>query len=143
VSPRRREVKSFDVSDDGHRVLLVEDDPALRQVYAGSLSELGHVVRTAGDGAAALNQLTDDWKPCVVFLDLRMPGMDGWEFARRLRAQERWKDLPIIVVAAHFRIDQEAREIGAAAWLQKPFDLNRLDEQIRRFCPDGSNQARG
>jgi CheY-like chemotaxis protein len=131
------------VSGEGHRVLLVEDDPALRQVYAGSLSELGHAVRTAGDGAAALNQLADDWKPCVVFLDLRMPGMDGWEFARRLRAEDRWKDLPIVVVAAHFRIDQEAREIGAAAWLQKPFDLNRLDEQIRLFCADGRSQANG
>jgi len=140
-APRGR--SSVRVSGEGHRVLLVEDDPALRQVYAGSLSELGHAVRTAGDGAAALNQLADDWKPCVVFLDLRMPGMDGWEFARRLRAEDRWKDLPIVVVAAHFRIDQEAREIGAAAWLQKPFDLNRLDEQIRLFCADGRSQANG
>ena len=131
------------MSDEAHRVLLVEDDPALRQVYAGSLSELGHAVRTARDGATALSQLADDWMPCIIFLDLRMPGMDGWEFARRLRADERWKDLPIVVVAAHFRIDQEAREIGAAAWLQKPFDLNRLDEQIRIFCAERSNQARG
>jgi CheY-like chemotaxis protein len=130
------------VSDEGHRVLLVEDDPALRQVYAGSLSELGHAVRTAGDGAAALNQLSDDWTPCVVFLDLRMPGMDGWEFARRLRAEDRWKDLPIVVVAAHFRIDQEARELGAAAWLQKPFDLRRLDEQITLLCADEGTQVR-
>ena len=129
------------MSDEGHRVLLVEDDPALRQVYAGSLSELGHAVRAAGDGAAALTLLVNGWKPCVVFLDLRMPGMDGWEFARRLRAEDRWKDLPIVVVAAHFRIDREAREIGAAAWLQKPFDLNRLDEQIRRFCADGAAQT--
>lgn len=130
------------MSEEGHRVLLVEDDPALRQVYAGSLSELGHAVRTAGDGAAALRQLADDWQPCVVFLDLRMPGMDGWEFARRLRAEDRWKNLPIVVVAAHFRIDQEAREIGAAAWLQKPFDLNRLDEQIRLFCADDGTETR-
>jgi CheY-like chemotaxis protein len=124
------------VSDERHRVLLIEDDPALRQVYAGSLSEHGHAVRTAGDGAAALSVLGNGWEPCVVFLDLRMPGMDGWEFARRLHAEDRWKNLPIVVVAAHFRIDQEAREIGAAAWLQKPFDLNRLDEQIQRFCAD-------
>ena len=137
-----REVEAYSVTDEGHRVLLVEDDPALRQVYAGSLSEFGYVVRTAGDGAAALNQLTDGWTPCVVFLDLRMPGMDGWEFARRLHAEDRWKDLPIVVVAAHFRIDQEAREIGAAAWLQKPFDLNRMDEQIKRLCAD-EDQARG
>jgi CheY-like chemotaxis protein len=129
------------VSGEGHRVLVVEDDPALREVYAGSLSELGYAVRIAGDGEAALNELASDWKPCVVFLDLRMPGMDGWEFARRLRAEDKWKDLPIVVVAAHFRIDQEAREVGAAAWLQKPFDLGRLDEQIRTLCPEGRTEA--
>jgi DNA-binding response OmpR family regulator len=129
------------VSDEGHRVLVVEDDPALREVYAGSLSELGYAVRTARDGAAGLNQLANDWKPCVVFLDLQMSGMDGWEFARRLRSEDRWKDLPIVVVAAHFRIDHEARKIGAAAWLQKPFDLGRLDEQIRAHCRDGRSPA--
>lgn len=131
------------MSNEGHRVLVVEDDPALREVYAGSLLELGYAVRTAGDGAAALNQLDSDWKPCVVFLDLRMPGMDGWEFARRLRSEDRWKKLPIVVVAAHFRIDQEAREVGAAAWLQKPFDLGRLDEQIRKHCQEGTTEANG
>jgi CheY-like chemotaxis protein len=78
----------------------------------------------------------------VIFLDLRMPGMDGWEFAQRIRSDERWRELPIVVVAAHFRIDQEAREIGAAAWLQKPFDLSRLEEQIDTYCGDNRSQAR-
>ncbi len=73
-------------------------------------------------------------RPCVVFLDLRMPGMDGWELSRRLRDDERWKDLPVVVVAAHFRIDREAAEIGAVSWLQKPFDLARLDEETKAFC---------
>lgn len=131
------------MTNEGHRVLVVEDDPALREVYAGSLSELGHTVRTASDGAAALNQLDSDWQPCIVFLDLRMPGMDGWEFVRRLRSEDRWKALPIVVVAAHFRIDHEAREVGAAAWLQKPFDLGRLDEQIRMHCSEGRTEANG
>jgi DNA-binding response OmpR family regulator len=48
-----------------------------------------------------------------------------------------------VVVAAHFRIDQEAREIGAAAWLQKPFDLRRLDDEIRNHCSEGKKQANG
>lgn len=131
----------FSVNDEAHRVLVVEDDPALREVYAGSLSEIGHAVRTAADGEAALSQLGNGWKPCVIFLDLRMPGMDGWEFAQRLRAEDRWKEIPIVVVAAHFRIDHEARQVGAAAWLQKPFDLKRLDEQIQMQCLEGSTQA--
>ena len=117
-----------------HQVLVVEDDPALREIYAGALRGYGHDVRTAADGAEALQRLENGWAPCVVFLDLRMPGMDGWELSRRLRDDERWKDLPVVVVAAHFRIDREAAEIGAVSWLQKPFDLARLDEETKAFC---------
>ena len=119
---------------DEHRVLVVEDDPALREIYAGALRGFGHEVRTASDGGAALDALSNGWAPCVVFLDLRMPGMDGWEFSRRLRADTRWGEVRVVVVAAHFRIDQEAAEIGADGWLQKPFDLVRLDEETRAQC---------
>jgi CheY-like chemotaxis protein len=119
---------------DEHRVLVVEDDPALREIYAGALRGFGHEVRTAADGGAALDAMANGWQPCVVFLDLRMPGMDGWEFSRRLKANERWRDVHVVVVAAHFRIDHEAAEIGADAWLQKPFDLVRLDEETRTLC---------
>ena len=124
-------IKSEDVT---HQVLVVEDDPALREIYAGALRGYGHEVRTAGDGAEALERLQNGWAPCVVFLDLRMPGMDGWELSRRLHADERWSELPVVVVAAHFRIDKEAAEIGAASWLQKPFDLARLDEETKALC---------
>jgi CheY-like chemotaxis protein len=122
------------MDSDPHRVLVVEDDPALRDIYAGALTGYGHEVRTAADGAAALDCLSNGWAPCVIFMDLRMPGMDGWELTRRLRADSRWRDLPVVVVAAHFRIDREAAEIGAAAWLQKPFDLARLDQETRARC---------
>ena len=113
---------------------MVEDDPSLREIYASALRSFGHDVRTAQDGTAALAALDNGWRPCVVFLDLRMPGMDGWELSRRLREDERWSAVPVVVVAAHFRIDQEAAEIGAVAWLQKPFDLARLDDETRAQC---------
>jgi CheY-like chemotaxis protein len=122
------------VEQDEHRVLVVEDDSALREIYAGALRGFGHEVRTASDGSAALDALSNGWQPCVVFLDLRMPGMDGWEFSRRLRADDRYHDVKVVVVAAHFRIDQEAADIGADGWLQKPFDLTRLDDQTRSLC---------
>jgi CheY-like chemotaxis protein len=116
------------------RILVVDDDHALREIYADSLAGSGYEVRSAQDGAAALRILEEGWTPCLMFLDLRMPGMDGWELARRIRADERWKDMRIVVVAAHFRIDREAAEIGASAWLQKPFDLTRLEHHARRLC---------
>jgi chemosensory pili system protein ChpA (sensor histidine kinase/response regulator) len=120
--------------DNCPRILVVDDDDALREIYADSLAGSGYEVRSARDGATALRILEDGFTPCLMFLDLRMPGMDGWELARRIRADERWKTLRIVVVAAHFRIDREAAEIGASAWLQKPFDLSRLEHHARRLC---------
>lgn len=122
----------------GHviRALVVEDDPALRGIYGDALRQFGHEVQVAADGREALSVMESGWTPCVVFLDLRMRGMDGWELARRIRANPAWNSVRLVVVAAHVRIDREAREVGAAAWLQKPFDLDRLDEQAQAMCPD-------
>jgi CheY-like chemotaxis protein len=120
--------------DRNPRILIVDDDDALREIYADSLTGSGYDVRSARDGASALRVLEDGFTPCLMFLDLRMPGMDGWELARRIRADERWRDMRIVVVAAHFRIDREAADIGASAWLQKPFDLTRLEHHARRLC---------
>ena len=92
----------------------------------------------AADGQEALTVMESGWTPCVVFLDLRMRGMDGWELARRIRANPTWDEVRLVVVAAHVRIDREAREVGAAAWLQKPFDLDRLDEQAQAMCAESS-----
>jgi CheY-like chemotaxis protein len=116
------------------RVLVVDDDDALREIYVDALEGSGYDARGAQDGVAALQLMESGWSPCVIFLDLRMPGMDGWELARRIRADERWRGVRIVVVAAHFRIDREAAEIGASAWLQKPFDLGRLEQQARNLC---------
>jgi chemosensory pili system protein ChpA (sensor histidine kinase/response regulator) len=118
----------------GPHILVVDDDDALREIYVDALTGSGYEARGAADGGAALRLLEGGWIPCVIFLDLRMPGMDGWELARRIRGDERWKDIRLVVVAAHFRIDREAAEIGAAAWLQKPFDLRRLEQQARSLC---------
>ena len=116
------------------RVLVVDDDDALREIYVDSLGEAGYEVRAASDGAAALRVMESGWTPCVLFLDLRMPGMNGWELARHIRTDERWKHIRIVVIAAHIQIDREAREIGAAAWLQKPFDLSRLEQHASSLC---------
>jgi CheY-like chemotaxis protein len=116
------------------RILVVDDDNALREIYVDSLAGRGYEVRAASDGQAALRILEQGWLPCVVFLDLRMPGMDGWELARRIRADSRWSGMRIVVIAAHFRIDREAAVIGASAWLQKPFDLSSLEHHARALC---------
>jgi CheY-like chemotaxis protein len=99
------------------------------------LASEGYGVRVARDGREALAHL--DAKPelpCAVLLDLRMPGMNGWELAARLRESARWQRLPIVVVAAHYLVADEAGRIGASSWLQKPVTLDRLVAAVRGAC---------
>ncbi len=86
------------------------------------LSEAGRRVRTARDGEAALERV-DEELPALIFLDMRMPGMNGWDFARELGARY-GRPCPIIVVTAAEDARLRAEEIGADAWLAKPFDID-------------------
>jgi CheY-like chemotaxis protein len=123
---------------DSAPVLVVEDDPALREVYAEVLGTEGYPVRLAANGHEALTLLsTHGDLPCVVLLDLRMPVMDGWELVTRLRESDAWRELPIVVVAAHYKVADEARRIGAVAWLQKPVRVDRLLATVRALCVGG------
>jgi CheY-like chemotaxis protein len=127
----------------GTQVLIVEDDADLREVYADALGTAGYGVALASDGRQALELLDrHPGLPCAVLLDLRMPGMDGWELARRLRDSTRWHSLPILVVAAHYRVAEEAQQIGAAGWLQKPVTLERLIAAVRSICPPAAAAPR-
>jgi two-component system response regulator MprA len=116
-------------------VLIVEDDPALRELYADVLRDEGWLVQEAGDGLEALDLLAVGTPPCVVVLDLRMPRMDGWELASRLREN----GLPFVLVAAHYRIQEEAHSVGARWWLQKPVAIDRLLAVVAEAC--SSSQA--
>jgi CheY-like chemotaxis protein len=105
-------------------VLLVEDDPDLRAFVAEVLTEAGYRVLAAADGLAALEQAAAQ-RPDLVLLDMRMPCMDGWEFARRFRTQH-VGHVPIIVFTAATDATQRAGEIQADGYLAKPFELAEL-----------------
>jgi CheY-like chemotaxis protein len=92
----------------------------------------GYRVTAAADGAAGLAALRHV-APCVVLLDMRMPNVDGWEFSRRYRAGTA-EPAPIVVMAAGLNIEAWCLEIGGAACLPKPFDLDDLSGMVGRFC---------
>jgi two-component system response regulator (stage 0 sporulation protein F) len=128
--------------DPGSEVLIVEDDPALREVFADVLVGEGYGVRLAANGREALAVLSaEPALPCAVLLDLRMPVMSGWELADRLRESDAWSRLPIVVVAAHYLVADEAHRIGAAAWLQKPVKLDRLVATVRDVCAEPQTRS--
>lgn len=111
---------------DGRYVLIVEDDADLRAVEAEVLDAEGYEVRTASDGLEALEVIDRAGTPALILLDLRMPRLNGWDLAARLRSRESLAHVPMIVVAAHFAIAQEANAIGARAWLHKPVSIDHL-----------------
>ncbi|HEV8229115.1 MAG TPA: response regulator [Candidatus Limnocylindria bacterium] len=112
----------------GKRVLVVDDDPSIRDILSAALEDDGYEVVPASNGADALD-VVDRWKPDVIVLDLMMPVMDGWTFARRLRERD---DIPIIVISAANDLARHALDVGARDVLPKPFDLDKLLPSVAR-----------
>ena len=120
-------------------ILVVDDDPDLRLVHSEILSHEGYEVLTAADGVEALEVVENEGPPAVILLDLRMPRMNGWDLAERLRQRPGWRDIPVVVVAAHYRIADEAAAIGARAWLHKPVSIDILLRVVGQVCAESTN----
>ena len=119
----------------GTRVLVVDDDDSIRQVVSLALADEGYQVDAAGDGEAAL-QLVRQQRPDLILLDMRMPVMDGWEFARQYRERP-GPHAPIIVVTAARDADDRAAQIAADGVLPKPFRLHQLLELVDQYAHNG------
>lgn len=117
------------------QILLVEDDPATREVVTEILTAEGCEVRCAVDGRGALVML-DGWKPSLILLDLRLPEMDGGSFARAYHALP-GPHAPIVLITASREDDaaEAALSIGAVDTIHKPFDLDELLDIVGRFSP--------
>src|SRR5438046_3673779 len=116
---------------DWKRVMIVDDDESIREFVEMALEDEGYDVVSAEHGAAALDavQVT---RPSLILLDMAMPVMDGWEFARQYRERP-GPHAPIVVVTAAREAAERARQIQADNYLSKPFDLDRLIELVGRY----------
>jgi CheY-like chemotaxis protein len=113
------------------RILVVDDDPDIRQVLMDRLDSYGYGVETAVDGAEALDALRLSTYDGMI-LDIRMPKIDGLEVLRRVR--ETHPSLPVVVVTASKMKDHDLKSIsqGAQDCLLKPFDVAQLKEVVER-----------
>lgn len=118
----------------GASVLAVDDDRSILDLMTDILSGEGYRVLPAENGVEALRFLESD-DPCVILLDMRMPTLDGWGFAQAMR--QRGLRYPIVVVTAAENARAWAHEIGADAYLAKPFQLGDLLRIVERFCVAG------
>jgi two-component system, chemotaxis family, chemotaxis protein CheY len=115
------------------RILVVDDDESIRQIVRLCLSDEGYDVFEAANGLDALG-LLPDCQPDLILLDLRMPVMDGWEFARRYRLGP-GPHVPIVAFIAALNAQQECADLDAATVLSKPFDLDDLLTIVRSQIP--------
>ena len=116
------------------RILVVEDDADNRRIVVKVLTSDGHETLEAVDGASAIETARRE-HPDLIVLDLAMPGIDGWEAARRLKADPQTADIPIVALTAFaMRGDEErAREAGCDGYLPKPCRPQTIRETVRRF----------
>ncbi|MEV6773716.1 response regulator transcription factor [Nocardia sp. NPDC051030] len=112
------------------RVLVVDDEPAVRDALMRALQSEGYETRSAGDGGAALEEIAR-WQPEVVVLDVLMPFMDGLSTCRTLRG--RGDRTPILMLTARDAVSDriEGLDAGADDYLVKPFDLDELLARVR------------
>ncbi|MDA5279417.1 response regulator transcription factor [Streptomyces sp. Isolate_45] len=119
--------------ETGGLVLVVDDDPTVSEVVTGYLERAGFTVLRAADGPAAL-EAADRHRPDLIVLDLMLPGMDGLEVCRRLRAREHGtRPVPVVMLTA--RGDEDDRilglEVGADDYVTKPFSPRELVLRVR------------
>ena len=130
-------VRSRDRVFDGRRILLVDDD--VRNIFSltSALEQKGITVDVGRNGFEALERLDQIADIDLVLMDVMMPGMDGLEATRRLRADARFAKLPVIAITAKaMKDDQEqCMKAGASDYLAKPIDLDRLYSLLRVWLP--------
>jgi len=113
-----------------HTVLIVEDEEDLRELMRDALEMRGYKVVTAVEGADALRRLDEIGRPCIVFLDLLMPGMNGWDFFEKFRERAELTTVPVIV---HSSASSRA-PAGVTRVLQKPLTFERLLAIVAEYC---------
>ncbi|MCB9694931.1 MAG: response regulator [Alphaproteobacteria bacterium] len=113
------------------RVLVVDDDPGVRELMARTLAGSGYQVLTASTGDQALAR-AKSYRPHVITLDVMMPGMDGWSVLGRLKEEPELRDVPVVMVSM---VDERRKgyALGATAYLTKPIDRARLVELVSAF----------
>jgi CheY-like chemotaxis protein len=122
----------FYVLQESVRLLFVDDDPILREFAQVNLASEHATVDVAPDGAAALDAVASS-RPDLILLDLEMPGLDGFGVLRALRADPRWRDLPVIVVTGREDVEAVDRAFaeGATSFVVKPLNWRLLSHQVR------------
>src|SRR5512139_4036125 len=119
------------VMPDQKKVLVVEDEPDIRNLIAFALQYAGYRVLVSADGDDAV-RLAGEEQPDLILLDVKMPKMDGYEACQLLRAQDSTKDIPVVFLSARGQDSEIQRglELGAEEYILKPFAPDELYRRV-------------
>lgn len=113
------------------RVLVVDDEADLIRILEFGLKSMGYAVETASDGQEGLKKARE-LKPDIILLDLMLPKLDGYKVCRLLKFDERYKNIPIIILSARTQEGDQtlAMEMGANRFITKPYEFSEIVAQI-------------
>jgi CheY-like chemotaxis protein len=117
-------------------VLVVDDDGDLLEVLGEVIEQEGYRAVTTKSCDSALTLLLGGETPCVILLDLKMPGMSGEEFRRLQLADPRFCDIPVVGFTGLANGGAETRRLALSSFLRKPVKLHHLLETIAHYCSD-------
>jgi two-component system cell cycle response regulator DivK len=118
------------------RILVVEDQDDNRRILRDLLTASGYELIEAVDGEQGLTSAEQE-RPDLILMDIQLPGIDGYEVTRRIKANEALRSIPIIAVTSYALSgdDQKAFEAGCDAYVTKPFSPRQLLAKIREYLP--------
>lgn len=140
-TPKLKKLKKLtpqeEKKDDTIRILYVEDTEVIRDTISSLLEANGYKVALAKNGQEGL-EMVAQWKPHVVLMDLRMPGMDGYQAVEALKTNLETKHIPVIVISAWSGKSERTRAklAGANEFFAKPPDLGKLINTIEKLIAD-------
>ncbi|SUO95343.1 response regulator [Suttonella ornithocola] len=116
------------------KVLIVDDSGTIRKTAEAILGKEGYTVATAEDGFAAFSKIIS-FKPTVIFLDIMMPRLDGYQVCSVIKSNAEFKDTPVIMLSSKDSVFDKARGkiAGSECFMTKPFSRDELLEAIRKY----------
>lgn len=125
---------------DKEKILVVDDEENIRLLYREELEEAGYEVDTARDAMDAARKIPE-FKPDLVTLDIKMPGMDGIEFLRKFREKD--KTTPVVLCTAYADYKKDFKIWASEAYVVKSFNLDRLKDTIREVLDKSQEKQEG
>src|SRR3954452_21028815 len=135
------EIRNHDVRfpsiPTGKRILVVDDSPTIRKLISGKLEKGGHEVYCAEDGVQAVD-LLKNLTPDLILLDITMPNMDGYQVCKSIRAGEKTKNVPVVMISGKdgFFDKVRGKMAGSSDYITKPFGPEALMKALGKYLHD-------